>query len=852
VPAVVFLLSVIVVVGGFSATPPTARPGAPIVVSLHPEPTAGTAGRSPGPSYDPIVTEMGCLDPSVDTGAVDRCYIGISWDHGTADGTHGGPTNWTSTSPGGSFTPYPTNATPDSDCYISAGQSGACVVYVDYVDSDPGAPTLTASFDCGGTCPVVSGSTNITEEGNGTNVVCDPNPVEIDQASVCTATVLGSVSPPPSGKVDWSTTSFGAAFNASFCTLVASPNGSSCSVTWTDPSLETGVKITASYQGDPNNPKSTGNTTISVDGTEVTYPVTFQESGLPAGATWSATVATSTATSTTDEVTIEEPNSFAQPNGVYIYGVAEAGFGNARYMPSVPNARNGIHPPVCPDPTCGVVGVSTGPVTIYVVYGQTWQTNWLPSRDTYVFPNPGSIYSPDGNCYGISETEVLYWYNEVDGNTAYPYLPLQPTAAQDTAGLTESQGWLSWSNGAFPPYTLNNASLAITLHQTLDPEATAAVRTLDSSTFDQSREFNLLEADVAFPGGVPTVIAMGSPNPSGSNTYYHAVIVYGMTQYPNGSWQFDISDPNLPSQASTAWYDPSGTSFVYNDGYNWRQFIPVPAQLLEPSFINGQTTWNQPNYHGVPAYDFVVSTVPVTIKTLPADILGHRISFYDSFGDDGGGDSQTLSATIGGSVGIEEGSMQAYGIPSGTQYSIDPPATNASLLDMWYVNSSGSSLRYGFTVGTEAPGPGDFNVTPNSNGFNLTATDTLTVRNVSFSYANSTGYTVLQAYNLTIAGGSTARFAVTSWQGLNSSHSSSVTLEVYEKNSTTPYATYALTNGEDGLPPATPASTPPTSAHSTPPALPIDWIVYGGIALVIVAVVAIVLYRRRDGPRDAP
>jgi hypothetical protein len=848
VQALVLLVSAVVLIVATPVVPPAAPAAFPLG-PLTPGPSPGNVVQQVGPSYEPIVTEMGCPAIAILGGGPSTCYIGISWDHGTTDGTHGGPVNWTSTSPGGSFSPYPNNATPSSDCYIAAGQSGACVIYEEYVDTAVGTPTITASFDCGGTCPPVNGSATITIERVGTYVVCNPDPVDVGAAVVCTATVLGTS--PPTGAVDWSSTSSTGQFNESACTLVRGPDGQNCSVTWTDSAPETGVTITASYQGDANNSDSSGTTTITVVQTVVTYPVTFQETGLPDGTPWSVTLATTTSSSVTDAITIAEPDFSQQSYGMYTYGIAEAGSGNARYLASVPSSHPGQSPVPCSDPTCGLVEVSNGPVTVLVIFGQTWQTDWIPSRDTYAFPNPGSIYSPHGNCYGISETEVLYWYNLVDGNTAYPYLPLQPTRTGATAGLTESQGWLSWSNGAYPPNTLNNASLAITLHQVLDPDNAGAVRSLLASTFNEAYEFNVLQADVAFPGGAPTVIAMGSPNPSGGNTYYHAVVVYGMTLYPNESWEFAISDPNVPSKASTGWYYAPNSTFYYDDGYLWRQFVPVTANRLGSSFINGQALWNQQNAFLIPAYDFVVSTTPVVIKTPPVYVLGHRLTFSDSFRDNGGGDSQTLYAGINGSVGIEEGSTQAYGIPYGTTYTVDPPALASSLLVMWEVNQSGSLLRYGFTVGTEAPGPGDYNLTPNADGFNLTASTALTIRNVSFSYGTSAGYALLRAYNLTLAAGSTARFRVTSWAGLNSSGSPSVTLEVYAQNSTTPSASYGLTNGENGLAPTMPGATPTGPAVAW--TFPVHSLLYGGLAVVLVAVVvAIVLYRRRGGPKPSP
>lgn len=583
----------------------------------------------------------------------------------------------------------------------------------------------------------------------------------------------------------------------------------------------------------------TADSTLTVTYTaRPTYPVTFAETGLPSGTDWSVLVGGTTVSSTTGQVVFEEPNA------ALIVGIPEEVVGSAQYLPTVPSTSPTFEAYLggCPDTYCGALLVAGVPVTVQIVYGQTWAANWVPARDTYQFPNPGSIFSPFGNCYGISVTEVLYWLNEINANTEFPYLPLQPGGAANTAALSESQGWLSWSNGGYPPYTLNNATLAITIHQVLDPANYAVVQTLQDPEFLQSSQFSILQSSVAVQGGVPMVIGMGSPNPSGGNTYYHAVIVYGMTQFPNGTWELDISDPNVPSVGTNGWYSPASSSFFYDDGYAWRQFAPVNAQFLDSSFISGYSD------HGealnIPhAYNFVLSNVPVTLRTPTTYFQGKPFSQTDSFGDNGYGNSQTFDGGISQSVGIEEGSMQAYGVPTADAFTIDPPAARSSLLTVWSVNSSGVYSDYGFAVGTRAPGPGDYNLTPNSNGFNFTADASLTLQNVSFFYGSGSEYTVFHAYNLTLGAGVTARFTVDSWPGLNSSTVPSVTLREYASESAIPYGTYGLTNHENGL---------PSGSSAASPGVPVDLILFGGIAGGAVAVGVVIFYRRRKGARIAP
>ncbi|MEM3291003.1 MAG: hypothetical protein QW046_05755 [Candidatus Micrarchaeaceae archaeon] len=74
-----------------------------------------------------------------------------------------------------------------------------------------------------------------------------------------------------------------------------------------------------------------------------TYTVSFTESGLPSGTSWSVTFNNQTQTSTTDSIT------FTAPNGTYEYRVLQSG----AYVPS---------------PVSGPITVNNAPVTVYVTF----------------------------------------------------------------------------------------------------------------------------------------------------------------------------------------------------------------------------------------------------------------------------------------------------------------------------------------------------------------------------------------------------------------------------------------------------------------------------------------------------
>jgi hypothetical protein len=554
------------------------------------------------------------------------------------------------------------------------------------------------------------------------------------------------------------------------------------------------------------------------------YLVSFNESGLPAGTDWSILVDSTIYSSSSTSV------SFSSTNMAYDAGIPAIVAYNAVYVPTPTQSPNYIYegPGDCPglpvsNSFCGELIVAGDSLFIQVNFTAIWHINWVPARDSYGFTNPVDAYSY-GNCYGVSQTEVLYWLHDIAGMTSAPYLPLQSTAASNTSELKWDQS------------NLNNASLAITVHQVLDPDNHGLVVAMQSASFNQATQFSQLEFDVE-TGLTPTVIGMGEPHASGTaQAGYHAVVVYGLVQFLNGTFELNISDPNNPGVAEHGWYTPSTADFYYYGYAPFRQFVVSNLHALDSSYLDGKTLVENYDSHAFPDF-FVLSDGPVTLATIPA--MPHGLVLEDSFGDNGGGNSQTFDEEIPHTSGIEEGAIEAYGLPQGTWFTVDPPVAKSDVLVVRSINASGTNVRYGMGVGTEMPGGGNYNMTPNSDGFNLTSTASLTLKNVSFDYRNGSSEGILNAYNLSFPAGDTERFTVDAWAELNSTTTPSVTAAVFPAGSSTASATYQLVNGENGLPLVAPIASP----ASTP-----SPILYEGLAALIVIVVAvavIVVYRHR-------
>jgi hypothetical protein len=589
-------------------------------------------------------------------------------------------------------------------------------------------------------------------------------------------------------------------------------------------SSSVGAVVTPSASSTAVAVNSTGTLTATYTTSPTTYLVTFSEAGLPAGTDWSVLVDSTSYSSTTAVI------SFSSPNMAYSAGIPAPVTYDAVYVPTPTQSPNyaAEGSSSCPglpvsNSFCGELIVAGASLLIQVNFTGIWQLDWVPARDSYSFTNPVDVYS-DGNCYGYSQTEVLYWLHDVEGLSSDPYLPLQPSAATSTSDLKWDQA------------NLNNASLAITVHQILDPENHGDVLLLQSSSFDEATQFAQLVFDVQTEF-TPTVIAMGEPHASGTDQdSYHAVVVYGMTQFLNGTYELNISDPNHPGIGVHGWYTPSTQDFYYYGYAAFRQFVVADLHPLDSSYLDGESLLENYDSNAYPDF-FVLSDGPVTLATVP--VVAHGLVLQDSFGDNGAGNSQTFEQGIPRTSGIEEGAIQAYGLPHGTWFTIDPSLARSDVLVVQSVNLSGTNVRYGMGVGTDASETGNYNLTPNSDGFNLTSSAALSLKNLSFYYRNGTTQAALTAYNLSFPAGDTERLTVESWGGLNSTTVPSVTLSVFPVGATTPSITYQLVNGEDGLPSAAPTSSPQVSN---------TLLLYAGLASVVVVAIAvgvIVVYRRR-------
>ena len=109
-----------------------------------------------------------------------------------------------------------------------------------------------------------------------TSLTCSPSPGTVSRSSVCMATVKGNS---PTGSIKWTSNGTGTFSPSSSCTL----SSGSCSVSYTPSAVASHVVITAGYGGDPNNPQSSGNLSLSVAKTVATTSVLCSPSPVDLG-----------------------------------------------------------------------------------------------------------------------------------------------------------------------------------------------------------------------------------------------------------------------------------------------------------------------------------------------------------------------------------------------------------------------------------------------------------------------------------------------------------------------------------------------------------------------------------------
>lgn len=430
-------------------------------------------------------------------------------------------------------------------------------------------------------------------------------------------------------------------------------------------------------------------------------------------------------------------------------------------------------------------------ITTTLKYSSLWD-HW---RDTYDFSNKRVPWSREGVCYGMSETEILYFMHYILGYKEYPTFPSNyPFSATKTRDLKK---------GNFYNGELNNVTFAIILHQLYGQSFWDIIR-LRIGRADLEQEFNKLVSYLE--DGIPVILGLGPNN-------LHAVVAWKIDRGSDGKYYIYISDPNDPDQIRYAIYDPNTSQFYYSAYYYWNKFIVIEAGPLSfyginwrdviGGLINGKLILTR-NYY------FIIANRNITIKDLLAKIMENKdkISYFLEISN-----SSSFRSSIPGVAGVSENDFVAFAIPWNTLVTIDP-AEHTSILVFW-ANTTGSTMGvygYWFNI-TDDTG---FAITPYQDGFNITISNDTIVLNITvFSYINEYR-NVFNVYNIVLNSSTKASFTITGWNMLNTTEQPVINLKIYNTTNQQYLGETQLYNGQTGIKIKTETTTTTTTPTSTP------------------------------------
>ncbi|WP_188602803.1 PQQ-like beta-propeller repeat protein [Vulcanisaeta souniana] len=387
--------------------------------------------------------------------------------------------------------------------------------------------------------------------------------------------------------------------------------------------------------------------------------------------------------------------------------------------------------------------------------------NWNPFLDMYSYANYGTNYSPDGNCYGLSSTAILYFNRYIRGENTIdslvvPYYPLQDYGLTTTPAYTAQLylGYVNLSDDLLispPQYNLMPAALEIAVHQFFDPNNYFQFKSFLIGSWAivslTPNDFNLLIN--ILNSGHPVALVMFSRSATGVGIGYaigypsviHAVVAWGYAKLANGSYAILISDPVFPGTIRVAIYNPSTDTFHYTwpDGTTYITFFviePTPARWSWFSSFSSSCV-------NVKCANITEELSPYTLIVVYAGSQSNEInakvylkgnsSMYDTFNQ--WGDSQSFVGYIPGSTGVFDGDVEVFAIPN--QYDgdleVDPIGTSVGIFIM---QVSSSSIK-GFLINATSSKP--INVTIGLRPYGLTITSSSSASlNVTGFYMSST------------------------------------------------------------------------------------------------------------------
>ena len=235
----------------------------------------------------------------------------------------------------------------------------------------------------------------------------------------------------------------------------------------------------------------------SITFTQVSYPVTFTESGLPTGTSWSVTLGGTPANSTTSSIT------FARSNGTYPYSIADLPGWHQATLPYTGSVT--VNGSTRIEPT-----LTFAPVT----YAVTFTESGLPSGTSWSVTLNGNSQSSTGSTNAFSEPNGTFSYSIATGAM---YAATSPGGAVTVAGAAtrESITFVGAFEITFhrPSGTPVGGSWTVYLNSTTGP---GIVRTTSSGSLAIRMPNGTYSYSIVVPGS-PSLTTRGTVVVQGSN-----------------------------------------------------------------------------------------------------------------------------------------------------------------------------------------------------------------------------------------------------------------------------------------------------------------------------------------------
>ena len=431
------------------------------------------------------------------------------------------------------------------------------------------------------------------------------------------------------------------------------------------------------------------------------YLVTFTESGLPSGTSWSITLGTSTASSVSSTIV------FSEPNGTYPFTVGSV-MGYTSSPPSGSLTVNGVAQ------TIPITFTKSGPGTTYAV---TFSESGLPSGTIWAVTLNGSTQSGSGNLV-FTEPNGTYPFTVGIMNR---YTPSPSSGGVTVIGAPVTQPI------TFTPVTTGKYSVTFV-------ESGLPSKTSWSVTFNGSTQFSTTTIDVftndpnnTYPYSVGAVAGYIATPSSGSVTVNGANQTVSITFTPSAASTYAVtfSESGLPS--GTSWSVTLNGAMKSGTGN---------IVFTEPNGTYGYAIGTVTGYTASSSSGNVsVIGLPISLSIAFTSILPG--SYTVTFQESGLPSGTSWSVTMSGSTITSSTSSIAFGEPDGSySFSVGSVAGYAASPPSGTITVSGVAVSTSITF-TALP-PGQYSLVFSETGLPTGTSWSVTVGTTTHSSTGST------------------------------------------------------------------------------------------------------------------